>query len=71
MFKAFGPWAMFLVGLLLITKYMITDKLRSIMAKLDMVDRHEAELVEIRTVLRMNGCMDANPSCHRRQGEQS
>lgn len=63
--KNYGPWALFLIGLIVATKYLVTDKLNAIMSKLAMVDRHEVELAEIKTALRMNGCMEAG--CRRRE----
>lgn len=64
LFKTFGPWAFGIVGMWLCLKYLVTDKLKQIMAKLEQVDRHETEITRLRTAMEINGCLNGHPSCH-------
>ena len=63
LFKVFGPWAMGLVGGWILLKYLVTDKLKQIMAKLEQVDRHESDITKIKTAMEINGCFSAHPAC--------
>ena len=63
LFKIFGPWAFGVFGMWLCPKYLVTDKLKQIMAKLELVDQHESRLGKIETAMEIHGCMGKNPSC--------
>lgn len=66
----FGPWALYLVIMIGVLRFMVTDKLKTIMTKLDMVDRHETDIKLIQQLMDFNGCNSPSPSCHRRKEDQ-
>jgi len=68
--QKFGPWALSFLVLGGMLKFLVTDKLKVIMHKLDLVDKHETELALIKQLMEFNGCGSSDPACRRRKGEQ-
>ena len=62
-FKTFGPWGLVLLVMGFMLKYLVTDKLKTILAKLAKVDEHEVKLAQIGTAMEMHGCLTPNPHC--------
>lgn len=62
-FKTFGPWGVVLVAMAIMLKYLVTDKLNTILSKLAKVDEHEVKLERINTALEMHGCLTSAPRC--------
>ena len=54
-FKTFGPWGLVLLAMAVMLKYLVTDKLKTILAKLAKVDEHEVKLERISTAMEMHG----------------
>ena len=63
LFKTFGPWGLALLVMAAMLKYLVTDKLNTILAKLAKVDEHEVKLAKISTAMEMHGCLTPNPHC--------
>lgn len=68
--STFGPWALYLVIMIGVLRFMVTDKLKTIMTKLDMVDRHETDIKLIQQLMDFNGCNSPYPSCRIRKEDQ-
>ena len=72
--STFGPWALVLLAMAWLLKVMVTDKLKSIMDTLsELVNgqkNHNDRIVKIETVMGLNGCMEGEPMCHRRKGDE-
>ena len=62
-FKTFGPWGVVLVAMAVMLKYLVTDKLNTILSKLAKVDEHEVKLERIKTAMEMHGCLTSAPRC--------
>ena len=62
-FKTFGPWGVVLLAMAVMLKYLVTDKLNTILAKLAKVDEHEVKLERISTAMEMHGCLTSTPRC--------
>lgn len=43
----------------------IQDQLALVVEKVGKIDEHEADIREIRTIMRLNGCADGNSRCGR------
>lgn len=67
LFKTFGPWTMVILAMAGLLKILVTDRLNLILEKLAKVDEHEVELAQIKTAMKINGCMDPEdtPRCAR------
>ena len=74
LFRTFGPWGLVLLSMAWLLKVMVTDKLRNIMSTLsELVNgqkNHNDRIVKIETIMGLNGCMDGEPMCHRRKGDE-
>ena len=72
--RIFGPWGLVLLTMAWLLKVMVTDKLKSIMDTLsELVNgqkNHNDRIVKIETVMGLNGCMEGEPMCHRRKGDE-
>ena len=72
--RIFGPWGLVLVTMAWLLKVMVTDKLKSIMDTLsELVNgqkNHNDRIVKIETIMGLNGCMEGEPMCHRRKGDE-
>ena len=72
--RIFGPWGLVLATMAWLLKVMVTDKLRNIMSTLsELVNgqkNHNDRIVKIETIMGLNGCMDGEPTCHRRKGDE-
>ena len=62
-FKTFGPWGVVLLAMAVMLKYLVTDKLKTILDKLAKVDEHEVKLERISTAMEMHGCLTSTPRC--------
>ena len=62
-FKTFGPWGVVLLAMGFMLKYLVTDKLNTILAKLAKVDEHEVQLAKVSTAMEMHSCLTPNPHC--------
>ena len=62
-FRTFGPWGVVLVAMAVMLKYLVTDKLNTILSKLAKVDEHEVKLERIKTAMEMHGCLTSAPRC--------
>ena len=74
LFRTFGPWGLVLLSMAWLLKVMVTDKLRNIMSTLsELVNgqkNHNDRIVKIETIMGLNGCMEGEPMCHRRKGDE-
>ena len=72
--STFEPWTLVLLAMAWLLKVMVTDKLKSIMDTLsELVNgqkNHNDRIVKIETVMGLNGCMEGEPMCHRRKGDE-
>ena len=62
-FKTFGPWGVVLLAMAIMLKYLVTEKLNTILSKLSKVDEHEVKLERIGTAMEMHGCLTSTPRC--------
>lgn len=73
-FKTFGPWGVVLLAMAWMLKVMVTGKLEDIKGTLnELVNgqrNHNDRIVRIETVMGLNGCMEGEPTCHRRRGDE-
>ena len=73
-FKTFGPWGVVLLAMAWLLKVMVTGKLEDIKGTLiELVKgqrNHNDRIVRIETVMGLNGCMEGEPTCHRRRGDE-
>ena len=63
LFKTFGQWGVVLLAMAVMLKYLVTDKLNTILSKLAKVDEHEVKLERIKTAMEMHGCLTSAPRC--------
>ena len=73
-FKTFGPWGVVLLAMAWLLKVMVTGKLEDIKVTLNELVKgqrnHNDRIVRIETVMGLNGCMEGEPTCHHRRGDE-
>lgn len=62
LFRTFGPWALVLLSMAAMLKYLVVDKLVSIQATLTKLleghSDHESRLVRVETIMKLKGLME-------------
>lgn len=70
LFRTFGPWGIVLLSMAWLLKIMVADKLTDIMTTLAQLVKgqanHNDRIVRIETVMSLNGCMDGEAACRRK-----
>lgn len=59
LFRTFGPWALVLLCMAAMLKFLVVDRLNQIMEKLAKVDEHESRIVRLETVIKLRVFMDS------------